>query len=89
MVISLWLLVSFTILSCEGAILEYAESCKGSWCVFVYEVDMLSCVVVGSALGLYHTASWCCCWFCDSTFYVSTGLCRAEENYCLARVELR
>ena len=49
---------------------------------------MLSCVVAGSASGLYHVALWCCCWSCDGTFSVSVRFCRTEETHCLARVAL-
>ena len=69
-----------------------------SWCLLALEmgvgcqcvwVDILSCVAVGSALGLYHVALCCCCWSFDGTFNVSMEFCRAEEKYWLARVEHR
>ena len=32
---------------------------KGGWVCQCVWVDMLSCVAVGSALHLFHIASWC------------------------------
>ena len=55
----------------------------------MYGADVLSCAVVGSAMGLYQVALQCCYWSCDGAMYISVGFCRAEEKYWLARMELR
>ena len=51
------LLVGFRTCSCEGAIMVLVWPCEGWCCVSLYRANVLSCVVLGSSIGLYDVVS--------------------------------